>query len=337
MIIALDAMGGDHAPANPVAGAVLAARELGIKSILVGDEAVLTEELQKNDGAGLGLEIVHASQAIAMDEKTLDAMKTKKDSSIHVAARLVKDGRAQGFVSAGHTGAAMAITKIITGSLKKVKRPALAIALPTMKNTPTLFMDVGANVSCRSEHLVQFAIMGKTYSEDVLHVKKPRVGVLSNGEEATKGNEVIRKTVERLAKSSVEFVGPVEGKDLFHGEVDVVVTDGFTGNAVLKAVEAVASLTFSSMKEEIMKSWKAKLGALLMRKSLRNLKQKFDYSEYGGAPLLGLKEACIICHGRSNPAAIKNALRVAAEFSSNQASSHIQRGIIDLYESDILE
>ena len=337
MIIALDAMGGDHAPANPVAGAVLAVRELGIKSILVGDEGVLKEELKKNEALDLGLEIVHAPQAIAMEEKTMDAMKNKKNSSIHVAARLVKEGKAQGFVSAGHTGAAMAITKIITGSLKKVKRPALAIALPTLGDTPTLFMDVGANVSCRSEHLVQFAIMGRTYAEDVLHVKDPRIGVLSNGEEATKGNEVIRKTVDRLSKAGIRFVGPVEGKDLFHGEVDVVVTDGFTGNAVLKAVEAVASLTFASMKEEINKSWVAKLGALLMRGSLRNLKQKFDYSEYGGAPLLGLKEACIICHGRSNPTAIKNAIRVAAEFSENQASSHIQRGIVELYESDIFE
>lgn len=337
MIIALDAMGGDHAPANPVAGAVLAARELGIRTILVGDEVLLKEELQKNNATDLDLKIVHADQAIGMDEKTMDAMKSKKDSSIHVAARLVKEGRAQGFVSAGHTGAAMAITKIVTGSLKKVKRPALAIALPTQNGTPTLFMDVGANVVCRSEHLVQFAIMGKTYAEDVLHVENPRIGVLSNGEEATKGNEVIRKTVERLEKSGLRFIGPVEGKDLFHGEVDVVVTDGFTGNAVLKAVEAVASLTFSSMKEEIMKSWVAQIGALLMKKSLRNLKQKFDYSEYGGAPLLGLKEACIICHGRSNAVAIKNAIRVAAEFSENQASIHIQRGILELYESGIFE
>jgi glycerol-3-phosphate acyltransferase PlsX len=329
-------MGGDYAPQNPVAGAVDAARQFGIKTILVGDEEKIRSELTRYDTAGLALEIVHASEYVRMDETTLDAMRSKRDSSIRVASRLVKEGKAHGLVSAGHTGAAMAISKIICGSLDRVKRPALALAAPTLAGNPTVFLDVGANVTCKSQHLVQFAIMGNTYARDVLHIENPRVGVLSNGEEATKGNEVVKKTVERLSRTKLNFIGPVEGRDLFNGNCDVMVTDGFTGNAVLKAAESIAELTFKVLKEEIMSSWINKLAAMILRRSFKNLKRKFDYSEYGGAPLLGIKGVCIICHGRSNPEAIKNAIRVAAEFYENDANTHIQKGISDLYKEQIL-
>lgn len=336
MIIALDAMGGDYAPDSPVEGAVLAARQYGIRSILVGDEDRLKQELSKHDTEGLPLEIEHASQSIRMDETTLDAMRGKRDSSIRVAARLVKEGKAQGVVSAGHTGAAMAITKIIVGSLNRVKRPALALTVPTIAGNPAVFLDVGANVTCKSEHLVQFAIMGHTYAQEILNIDNPRVGVLSNGEEATKGNELVRKTVDRLDRTDLNFVGPVEGRDLFNGQCDVIVTDGFTGNAVLKAAESIAELTFKVLKQEITSSLMNKIGALLLRRSFKRLKKKFDYSEYGGAPLLGVNGVSIICHGRSNPDAIKNAIKVAADFYENKANSHIQRRISDLYKEQIL-
>ena len=329
-------MGGDYAPENPVAGAINAAREFGIHAILVGDEQKINAELANYDVSGLPLEIVHTSEYISMEETTLDAMRSKRDSSIRVAARLVKEGKANGLVSAGHTGATMAITKIIAGSLNGVKRPALALAVPNPTGKPSVFLDVGANVTCTTENLVQFAIMGSTYATDILHYDNPRVGVLSNGEEATKGNELVRDAVEWLSKADLNFIGHVEGKDLFNGECDVIVTDGFTGNAVLKAAESIAELTFKVLKREVMNSWISKLGALFMRRSFKRLKKKFDYAEYGGAPLLGVKGVAIICHGRSNPEAIKNAIRVAAEFYENEANSHIQRGISDLYKKHIM-
>ena len=335
MIIAVDAMGGDYAPANPVAGAVLAARESGTRIILVGDEKVLHKEIERHDAGALPVEIFHASESIRMDEPSLTAVRTKRDSSIRVCARLVKEGKAQGVVTAGNTGAAMVVAKIVVGSLEGVKRPALALAVPSLHKA-SVFLDVGANVTCTSENLVQFSIMGHIFAKDILRIENPRVGVLSNGEEATKGNELVKETVDKLVRTKLNFIGPVEGRDLFNGECDVIVTDGFTGNAVLKAAESIAELAFSVMKEELLSTWVSKLAALMMRRSLKRLKKKFAYEEYGGAPLLGVNGVCIICHGRSNPTAIKNAINVAKEFSENKANERIRRRISELYDQKIL-
>ena len=336
MIIAVDAMGGDYAPANPVQGSVAAARGAGVHTILVGDEDAVRRELRKHDADGLPIEVVHASEVIRMDEPTLTALRSKRDSSIRVCARLVREGKAHGIVTAGHTGAAMAITKIVVGSLPGVKRPALALTVPTPHGKPAVFLDVGANVTCRSSNLVQFAIMGNIFAEDILEIERPRVGVLSNGEEATKGNELVRKTVARLEQTSLNFIGPVEGRDLFNGRCDVIVTDGFTGNAVLKAAESIAELAFFVLKKELLSTWVTKAAALLMRRSFKRLKQKFDYTEYGGALLLGVKEVSIICHGRSNPQAIKNAIHVAADFYEHRAGERISDRISELYAQQIL-
>ena len=330
-------MGGDHAPTNPVAGAVEAAREHGIRIVLVGDEEQVRAELENHDTSGLAIDIEHAPEVIRMDEQTLTALRSKRGSSIRVCARMVKDGKAQGIVTAGHTGAAMVISKTVLGNVEGVKRPALAMTVPTPHKTkPAIFLDVGANVSCRSVHLVQFAMMGSIFSQCIVGLENPRVGVLSNGEEATKGNEIVRKTVERLERSSLNFIGPVEGRDLFNGNCDVIVTDGFTGNAVLKAAEGIAELVFKVLKETILSSWVNKLGALMMRRSFKRLGKKFDYSEYGGALLLGLRDVCVICHGRSNVTAIKNAIKIASNFYEQQVNKTIQTRISELYQQHII-
>jgi glycerol-3-phosphate acyltransferase PlsX len=337
MIIAVDAMGGDYAPENPVTGAVQAARQNGNKIVLVGDQEAVRAELAKHNTTGLPIEIEHASEVIEMKEPTLTALRSKRDSSIRICARLVKEGRAQGIVTAGHTGAAMVISKTVIGNVAGVKRPALAMTVPTPRSThPAIFLDIGANVTCRSIHLVQFAIMGHIFARDILKIENPRVGVLSNGEEATKGNELVRKTVERLSRSNLNFIGPVEGRDLFNGQCDVIVTDGFTGNAVLKAAEGIAELAFSVLKEEILSTWVTKLAAIMMRRSFRRMKNKFDYAEYGGALLLGLKDICVICHGRSNPRAIRNAIKIAGEFYQMNVNKAIQKGIQELYQLNII-
>jgi len=337
MIIAVDAMGGDYAPANPVEGAVRAAREDGIRILLVGDEQKIGVELAKHDTSGLPIEIEHASEVILMEEPTLTALRAKRDSSIRVCARLVKEGKAQGIVTAGHTGAAMVISKTVIGNVHGVMRPALAMSVPTPRaKHPAVFLDIGANVTCRSSHLVQFAVMGHIFSQDILSIDKPRIGVLSNGEEATKGNDVVRKTVDRLSRTGLNFIGPVEGRDLFNGHCDVIVTDGFTGNAVLKAAEGIAELTFSVLKEQILSTWVTRLAALMMRRAFRRLKQKFDYSEYGGALLLGLKGVCVICHGRSNSTALKNAIRISSNFYEQKVNETIQRRISELYSEKII-
>ena len=328
-------MGGDHAPTNPVAGAVAAAREHGIRIVLVGDEEQVRAELENHDTSGLNIDVEHAPEVIRMDEQTLTALRSKRGSSIRICARLVKDGKAQGIVTAGHTGAAMVVSKTVLGNVEGVKRPALAMTVPS-RTKPSIFLDIGANVSCRSVHLVQFAMMGSIFSQCIVGLENPRVGVLSNGEEATKGNEIVRKTVDRLSRSSLNFIGPVEGRDLFNGNCDVIVTDGFTGNAVLKAAEGIGELVFKELKETILSNWVNKLGALLMRRSFKRLGRKFDYSEYGGALLLGLRDVCVICHGRSNVAAIKNAIIIASKFYEQRVNETIQTRISELYQQQII-
>jgi glycerol-3-phosphate acyltransferase PlsX len=315
MKIAVDAMGGDFAPQNIVEGAVLAAREYGIPVVLVGDQEVVRGEIARHPGGdSLPLTVVHASEAVGMDESPMTPIRRKKDSSIKVAFDLVKKGEAAALFSAGNSGAVLATAVFVLGKLKGVDRPAIGIIFPTLKGW-TLLLDAGANVDCKAFHLVQFAIMGEAYAKYILKVKKPAVGLLSNGEEESKGNELIRETNALLRKTSIGYVGPAEGRDIFNGRADVVVCDGFVGNAVLKICEGMAEAIGSMIKEEVKGNFMAKLAYLLARGAVNDIKKKLDYSEYGGAPLLGVDGVVIIGHGRSTAKAVKNAIRLAHEYA----------------------
>lgn len=324
--IALDAMGGDFAPAHPVAGAVLAAREFGARILLVGRSPEIEAELRRHDVRGLPLEVVHASEVVGMDESPVNAFRRKKDSSIRIASTLVRDGRAQGVVSAGNTGAVMTTVKMICGVLEGVERPALCAVVPNLKGH-SVWLDVGANIECRPDHLVQFALMGHLYARDVIGVKNPRVGLLSVGEEDSKGNEVTREAFRILKETPLNFVGNVEGRDIFNGEADVIVCDGFIGNVSLKAVESAAEAIVHFIKEELSQSMLARLGYLLARPAFRNFRRKIDYAEYGGVPLLGVRGAAIIGHGGSSPRAVKNAVRVTLDFVRNRVNDRIHDAI----------
>ncbi len=327
--IAVDAMGGDHAPQSEVEGALLAAREHGVRVLLVGQEDVLRAELARHKTDGLPVEVLAASQVIAMGENPIRALRKKRDSSLHVAARAAQEGRADGVVTAGNTGAAMAIVKTALGMLPGVDRPALASVFPTKRGTPSVLLDVGANVDCKPQHLQQFAIMGEVYYRVMFGEPRPRVGLLSIGEEASKGNEVVRETHRRLKESSLsfDFVGNVEGRDVYTGEVHVVVCDGFIGNVALKISEGLVDALVSMLKEALGSTLSAKVGSLLSRQAYENFKKRVDYTESGGVPLLGIKGVCVICHGRSNANAIKNAIRVAADFSSRGINEKIERDL----------
>jgi glycerol-3-phosphate acyltransferase PlsX len=315
MKIAVDAMGGDFAPRNIVEGAYLAAQEYGVPVVLVGDQEIVRKEIARHPGAdSLPLTVVHASEAVGMDESPLTPIRKKKDSSIKIAYDLVKKGEAAALFSAGNSGAVLATAVFVLEKLKGVDRPAIGTIFPTLKGW-TLLLDAGANVDCKSFHLVQFAIMGEAYAKYVLKIKKPAVGLLSNGEEESKGNELIRETNAALRKSSIGYVGPVEGRDIFNGRVDVVVCDGFVGNAALKICEGLAEAIGSMIKEEVKGSFMAKLAYLLARGAVNDIKKKLDYSEYGGAPLLGVEGVVIIGHGRSSAKAVKNAIRLAHEYA----------------------
>ncbi|MBI2957163.1 MAG: phosphate acyltransferase PlsX [Acidobacteria bacterium] len=325
--IAVDAMGGDHAPAVEVEGAVLAAREAGARLLLVGQPDALQRHLKKHSTRGLKLEVVPARDVIAMDESPVKALRRKPEASVRVAATLVREGRAHGFVTAGNTGAAMAAAKMEWGALPGVDRPALASVFPTKRGTPAVLVDVGANVDCKPHQLLQFAIMGEVYYRVTFGAARPRVGLLSIGEEAFKGNEVIRETHRRLRDTplSFDFVGNVEGHDVFSGDVDVIVCDGFIGNVALKISEGVADALLHMLKEAFAGKPAAQLGAVLSRQAFEEFKKRVDYSEYGGAPLLGVRGACIICHGRSNANAIKNAIRIAVGFAEHRINEKIER------------
>jgi glycerol-3-phosphate acyltransferase PlsX len=327
--IALDAMGGDFAPAHPVAGAVMAAREFGAHILLVGRAPEIEAELAKHAAAGLPLEIVHASEVVGMDESPVTAFRRKKDSSIRVAATLVRDGRAHGVVSAGNTGAVMATVKMLCGVLEGVERPALCAVVPNLGGL-SVWLDVGANVDCRPDHLVQFAVMGHLYAREVIGIGQPRVGLMSIGEEDTKGNDVTREAFRILKEMPVNFIGNVEGRDIFNGKADVIVCDGFIGNVSLKAVESAADAIMHFMREEIGKSMRAKVGYLLARPAFRAFRKKVDYAEYGGVPLLGVRGACIICHGGSSARAMKNAVRVTLDFVGNRVNDRIHDAIASL-------
>ncbi|HEY5973453.1 MAG TPA: phosphate acyltransferase PlsX [Geobacteraceae bacterium] len=314
MRIAIDAMGGDNAPSVEVEGAIAAAREFGIPITLVGDTERLKAELARHNCAGLDILLHHASEVVGMHDSASDAIRKKRDSSIRVAFELVKAGQADAVVSAGNSGATMAAGMFVLKRIKGIERPAIAQLFPTLRGK-TLVLDVGGNVDCKPIHLVQFAVMGEVYARSIMDVAAPKIGLLSNGEEDSKGNELTRETNALLKEVSFDYSGYVEGRDIFNGLVDVVVCDGFVGNVVLKLSEGLAEAVGSMLKEEIKRSFISKIGYLLARKAFYNFKKKVDYAEYGGAPLLGINGVGMICHGGSNTKAIKNAIRFAHEYA----------------------
>ncbi len=324
MRIAVDAMGGDHAPEAVVEGAVQAARELDTHVILVGDRELLHDLLKRHAAADLPVTVKHASEVVGMHESPSVAVRRKRDSSIRVAFELVRSGEARAAVSAGNSGAAMALAMLSLRLLPGVERPAIAAVLPTLCGS-TLLLDVGANVDCKPIHLVQFAIMGEVFSRYVLGVEQPRVAVLSNGEEESKGTDLTRTAHEALKHSSLGYKGYVEGRDIFLGNADVVVTDGFTGNAVLKVAEGVAHAVGTMLREELARGLFSKLGYLLARRSFRSVKQRLDYTEVGGAPLLGVNGVGIVAHGSSDARAIKNAIRVARDCAEKRVNLHMMQ------------
>ncbi|MGH9658824.1 MAG: phosphate acyltransferase PlsX [Bryobacteraceae bacterium] len=324
--IAVDAMGGDHAPKPEVEGAIRAAKALSVKVILVGREDVVRRELvQHEEARELAIEVVHASEHVTMEDSAAKAVRSKRDSSMRVASRLVRDGVASGFVSAGNTGAAMATAKMVQGVVPGVERPALAGLFPTAQGKPVVVIDVGANVDCSPHMIAQFAVMGEIYSRLVLHTKKPRVGLLSIGEEEHKGNELTRAATPLLKTLPIDFIGNVEGRDIYSGTADVVVCDGFTGNVALKVSEGLVEIIKHMLQESLEATITRKIGYVLSKAAFTDFKKRVDYSEYGGAPLLGVKGVCIICHGRSNANAIKNAIRVAAESSRGHINQAIEQ------------
>jgi phosphate acyltransferase len=323
--IAVDAMGGDHAPAAEVEGAVRAAKIYPVQIILVGKEDVVREELaQYPEASRLAIEIVHASERVTMEDSAARAFRAKRDSSIRVASRLVRDGLAQGLVSAGNTGAVMATAKMVQGMVQGVNRPALASAFPTMKGTPAVMTDVGANVDCSPQMLAQFALMGEIYARVIFGNSSPRVGLLSIGEEEHKGNDLTRMATPLLKSLPIQFIGNVEGRDLYTGKADVIVCDGFIGNVALKVSEGLVEVSRKMLEQCLRASISGKMGYLLAKQAFKDFKKHVDYSEYGGAPLLGVKGVCIICHGRSNANAIKNAIRIATQYAENRVNQRIE-------------
>src|ERR1700724_1085138 len=323
--IAVDAMGGDHAPKPEVEGAIRAAKSLGVKVILVGQEDVVRAELENHpEYRSLPIEVHHASERITMDDSAAKAGRSKRDSSVRVASRLVRDGCAQGFVSAGNTGAVMATAKMVQGVVPGVDRPALAGGVPAVTRTPGVMVDVGANVDCSPRMLAQFAVMGEMYSRVILRRDDPRVGLLSIGEEEHKGNEMTRAAMPLLKSLPINFIGNVEGRDIYTGKADVVVCDGFIGNVALKVSEGLVDIMQHMLQEALEATVTRKIGYVLSKAAYRDFKKRVDYSEYGGAPLLGVKGVCIVCHGRSDSNAIKNAIRVAGEISSSHNKPRIE-------------
>jgi glycerol-3-phosphate acyltransferase PlsX len=323
--IAVDAMGGDKAPVPEIEGAIHAAREYGHRVLLVGDRDTVRHALKSHaDFEDLPIDVVHAKDRITMDDHAAKAARTKKDSSMHVCARLVSSGEADGYISAGNTGACMAIAKMVFGKVPGVDRPALTGVFPTHKGTPVVVVDVGANVDCEPEMLQQFGLMGEIYSRLVLKIKRPRVGLLSIGEEEHKGNALTRDATPLLKSLSLNFIGNVEGRDIFSGHADVIVCDGFVGNVALKVSEGLSEMIRKMLRESLEATMTRKIGYALSRSAFKEFKKRVDYAEYGGAPLLGVKGVCIICHGRSDSNAIKNAIRVAADFASSNMNQRIE-------------
>ncbi len=323
--IALDAMGGDHAPRAEVEGAILAAREFDVHVLLVGIEAAVRHELNRHRYRGGAIEIVNSTEVITMRDSPSQAFRRKKDSSLHVAARLVHDNKAEALVSAGNTGAVMTVARFVLGTLPSVDRPALAAAFPNMKEKVSVILDVGANVDSKAAQIEQFAVMGEIYYRTIFGVRRPRVALLSIGEEEMKGNALTREAFNRLKTASLNFVGNVEGRDVFRGDVDVIVCDGFIGNIALKISEGLVEHIGGMLKRAIKSSLRSQLGYALSKRAFDDFRKRTDYSEYGGAPLLGVRGITIIGHGRSNANAIKNAIRVAAELCRSRVNEKIEQ------------
>src|SRR4051794_22681290 len=332
--IAVDAMGGDHAPDEIVKGALLAAEEYPeVEIILVGRADIVREKLGASPPPRIS--VVDAPEVIDMTDNALAPLRRKRNSSVRIAANLVADGRANVMMSAGHTGAAMTSAYKVLGTIEGVSRPALATILPSANESGhTIILDVGANVDSKPAYLREFAVMGHFYAQMILGVESPRVGLLSIGEEEGKGNELTKETFRVLKETGLNFMGNAEGRDVFNGNADVIVCDGFIGNVVLKAGEALGEFVSKTLKKEMMASLPRKIGGLLAKSAFDDLKKRMDYSEYGGAPLLGVKGGCIVCHGRSNAKAIKNAIRVARDFAVNHIGEKIQAKISDLHKRE---
>ncbi|PYP84370.1 MAG: phosphate acyltransferase PlsX [Blastocatellia bacterium AA13] len=330
--IAVDAMGGDFAPTSEVSGAVEAAHDFGIGVILVGRTEDIEAEMRRHygrsrPGRASNVELVDAREVIAMDDPVATSVRRKRNSSIRVAAKLVHDGSADALVSAGNTGAVMMTSKLVVGTLSNVDRPALAAVMPTVSGQGTVILDVGANAECKPLHLYQFAVMGSLFSNVILGVANPRVGLLSIGEEEVKGNDLTKEAFKLLKKSPLNFIGNVEGRDMYTGEADVIICDGFTGNVALKVSEGLIETVMRMLKEELQASLQTKAGAFLSKPAFERFKQRLDYAEYGGAPLLGINGVTVICHGRSNSRAIRNAIRVARDFCQGNINSRIEAEI----------
>ncbi len=324
MRIALDCMGGDVSPiVKNVEGAIEAVEEDGFEVTLVGKKNAIEKEVSRYGKTHLPLTIENAEETVAMDEAPASAIRRKRNSSIWVAIRLVKEGKAEAFVSAGNTGAVMAMAKIQLGMLRHVERPAIATLLPTSRGF-SIMLDAGANVDSKPKHLYQFALMGSIYAKNYCRRDLPRVGLLSIGEEESKGNELTKQTYELLKRSHINFIGNVEGKDIFTGNADVVVCDGFVGNIILKSSESLAEMVESLLREELRAGWSGRLAGLLMKPVYRNFRKKLTHAEYGGAPLLGINGVCIISHGSSSARAIKNALFCAKDSLKYNLNQHIE-------------
>jgi len=328
-------MGSDKSPDPEVRGAILACRHYDVRVHLVGPEEVLRPALDHAlraprwpGEAKPNIRIVHSSEWISMDDKAAQAVRAKRDSSMRVGLRMVRDGTAAGFFTAGNTGAAMATAKLVLGMLAGVHRPALATIIPTVTGSPSLLLDVGANVDCDPDNLVQFAVMGQMYAQNILGIGNPRVGLLSIGEEDSKGNSLTRDALPLLrGLTNLNFIGNVEGRDLFNGHTDVAVCDGFVGNVAIKTCEGTAKLVSTLLREALKSTVTSQVGALLSRRAFNDFKKRLDYSEYGGAPLLGVRGVCIVGHGSSNEKAIMNGIRVAAEFAQGEVNSGIEAAL----------
>ena len=332
MLIAVDAMGGDHAPRATVEGARRAAVEDGIRILLVGDRKAIEDEL-KLHGDVPGIEIVHAEEHVGMNEPAITPIRHKPRSSIRLCAELVKDGRAHALVTAGNTGAAMISAKMVIGAIPGVDRPALAAVVPNAEGR-TVLLDVGANIDSRPAHLRQFAVMGHSYAQEVLGTPSPRIGLMSIGEEEGKGNDVTREVFKVLKTTGLNFLGNVEGGDVFNGTCDVVVCDGFVGNVLLKGAESLALVLGRMLREELAESARTRLGYLSAKPAFDALRRRTDYREYGAAPLLGIDGGCFIGHGRSNAKAMHSSLRRAAEFVTADLAVKIRDKVAELHSEE---
>ncbi|MGK2907548.1 MAG: phosphate acyltransferase PlsX [Desulfuromonadales bacterium] len=334
-VVAVDVMGGDHAPAHEVAGAIMAARQWQIPVILVGQAELVEKELASHAVSGLDVRVVHASEVVGMHDSASDAVRKKKNSSIRVAFDLVKQGAANAVVSTGNSGATMAAGMFVLKRIPGIDRPAIATVVPNLKDQ-TLILDVGGNVDCKPPHLVQFALMGSVYATQMLGKSEPRVGLLSNGEEESKGNDLTREASLALRQTSLNYVGYTEGRDIYNGHIDVVVCDGFVGNVVLKVSEGLAEAMSLMLREELNSRLLSRLGYLLVRPALKAFRKKVDYAEYGGAPLLGIQGTAMICHGSSSARAIMNAIKMAHDSETHQVNKKLNERLEEIRSQNIV-